>query len=200
MYVLLELSSLKIAKECGVYSTTIIRKLRKFNIRIRTFSEALSGKKNPNFGRIGKKHPMYKENNIRYSAIHNRAHKVDPKPVDGKCAMCHQVADKKDKTKLIHSNKDHSYRLPINPDEWWWIHESCHKEYDLPETKEKMKKAWTPERKKEQSDRIKELNKKNNPMKRPEVIEKAKKTREKNRNNKSEKIKKSKENKYKQGL
>lgn len=34
-------------------------------------------------------------------------------------------------TKLVHSNKDHSYRLPINPDDWQWIHHSCHMKYDM---------------------------------------------------------------------
>ena len=67
---------------------------------------------------------------------------------DGKCAICNQVANKKGITKLVHSNKDHSYRLPINPDEWWWIHQSCHLGYDKETT-------WTPERRKKQSEIMK---------------------------------------------
>ncbi len=195
-YELLEKSTPQIAEECEVGSEAIRRWLIKFNIRIRTLSEAKIGKKNPNYGRTGYKHPNYgktgvnatmygvhrygekapnwKGDDIRYLAIHRRAHKIDPKPKDGKCKICNQVADKEGKTKLVHSNKDHSYRLPINPDEWWWIHYSCHKGYD-----------WTPEKRKEQSERFKKMNKENNPMKRPEVIEKAQKTKAKNRANKS---------------
>ena len=75
--------------------------------------------------------PKSKDAKLCYSSIHNRAHKADPKPKDGICAMCGKVANKKGKTKLVHSNKDHSYRLPINPDEWWWIHQSCHVKYDI---------------------------------------------------------------------
>jgi len=80
--------------------------------------------------------------------MHLRAHDVDPKPIDGKCQICHQIADKKGKTRLVHANKNHIYRLPINPEEWLWIHHSCHRKFDAP-------KLWTPEKRKEHSDKMK---------------------------------------------
>ncbi len=220
-------------------------------------------KRKMSIAQTGKKH------DIGYHTIHKRAHKADPKPIDNKCQLCDKVADKEGKTKLVHSNKDHTYRMPINPDEWWWIHQSCHLRYDwtperrkeqadkirgenslmrkpkikekrwTPERKkeqsemmkknppmknpeivkkwkkswtlekrkeqserakkqwtpekrkeqsEKVKKAWPPERRKKQSERMKKKNKENNPMTRPEVIEKANKTKRKNRANKSRKL------------
>jgi len=83
-------------------------------------SKAMKGNKNSNWDKNG----------LHYDYIHKRAHKVDPKPEDGICELCGKVKDENGKTKLVHSNKDHSYRLPINPDEWWWIHKSCHEKYD----------------------------------------------------------------------
>jgi len=105
-------------------------------------SKAKTGKNNPNYGKRwtklekanekieDKKYPFRKGNDIGISQIHRRAHKVDPKPIDNICQLCGKVADKDGKTKLIHSNKDHSYKLPINPNEWQWIHESCHRKFD----------------------------------------------------------------------
>lgn len=76
---------------------------------------------------------MVKSNNNKlcYASIHIRAHKIDPKPKNGICELCGNIVSKTGKTKLDHSNKDHSYKLPINPDEWWWIHRSCHIIYDI---------------------------------------------------------------------
>ena len=68
---------------------------------------------------------------LSISTIHNRAHKADPKPKNGICEICGKVADKNGIIKLIHSNKDHSYNLPIVPDDWQWIHYSCHKKHDI---------------------------------------------------------------------
>ncbi|KKL46957.1 hypothetical protein LCGC14_2340350 [marine sediment metagenome] len=133
MYELLELSTLKIAKECGVSFTTINSWLKEFNIRM-----------NQCYSKPGENSPSWKGDDIKsYGGIHERAHQIDPKPIDGKCEICDKVADENGKTKLVHSNKDHSYRLPINPEEWWWIHESCHKKYD-------GSKECIPERKKGQ--------------------------------------------------
>lgn len=166
-YGFLDKTSPQIAKECGVVRSTILIWLRKFNIRIKPRSE-----------QIGEKAPMYgvHKKDIGYQAIHDRAYKVHPKPSDGKCQICNQVADEEGKIKLVHSNKNHTYRLPINIDEWQWIHESCHLEKDwTPERRKehsvKMKKQWTPEKKKEYSE--------NNPMKRPEVVKKMLKTKRK---------------------
>ena len=109
-YELLGLSSVQMGKECGVGSNIIRYWLKKFNIRIRF--------------------PNWKENNLTIQTIHRRAYNVQPKPVDGKCCLCNKVKDKYGYIKLVHSNKNHTYRMPINPDEWWWIHKSCHEEYD----------------------------------------------------------------------
>ena len=97
------------------------------------FRKRMSGKNHPMYGRdrSGEKGPAWKYDKVGYLAIHIRAHKIDPKPKDGICAYCHKVSDKKGITKLIHSNKDHSYNLPIVPDEWQWIHHSCHDKYDI---------------------------------------------------------------------
>lgn len=93
-------------------------------------SDKKKGKNHPFYGKFGKEASNYKHNNVKYSQIHGRAYRVDPKPKDGICAYCGKVTDKNSKTKLEHSNKDHSYRLPINPDDWQWVHRSCHKKYD----------------------------------------------------------------------
>ena len=178
-------------------------------------SESKTGKNNPMYGKFGEKHPSYgkhwseeskdkikgknnpkwKGNNVKnisVGQIHRRIEKIKHKPIDKKCKICHEIADKKGITKLILSNiKKHQYTL--NPEEYQYIHESCHKRYDLLETKEKMKKAWTPEKKKEFSELMKQIGNKywtperrkeqadrvrgeNNPMRRPEVVEKWKKT------------------------
>ncbi|KKM88183.1 hypothetical protein LCGC14_1261250 [marine sediment metagenome] len=160
-YELLKLSITIIAKKCDVAKSTIWVWLRKFNIRIRTISEAKKGKNHPNYGKTGEKHPNYGKHwfwseeskdkmrgennptwkgddvkNINKEAIHNRIRKVKPKPKV--CDICHQEADKEGRTKLVLSNiKDHNYTL--NPDDYQWIHQySCHLGYD-----------WTPKRKKE---------------------------------------------------
>ena len=160
---------------------TILKWLRKFNIRIRTKNEIWTGKNHPNYGKTGENTSHWKGDDIGYQQIHERAHKVDPKPKDGICRLCNKVIDKFGKTKLIHSNKDHSYRLPINPEEWWWIHESCHQKYDAP-------KIWTSEKRKEFGEK----------MKRPEVIEKRLKTIGKNKaKKKAKRLRKFKANKNK---
>ena len=129
----------------------------------------------------GKNNPNWKDDvkNLSVCQIHVRIEKVKPKPVDGKCAYCHKVEDKKGIIELELSNiKNHNYTL--NPDDYQWAHHSCQIIYD-----------WTPERRKKQS----EMMKKNNPLKRPEIIEKAKKTRRKNRakSNKNKKPKSKKD-------
>ena len=96
----------------------------------RKIGDGNRGEKNAMFGKFGVNHPSYKYNDIGYAQIHIRAHKADPPPVDGICAYCHKVKDKFRHIKLVHSNKNHSYKLPINPDEWQWIHQSCHMKYD----------------------------------------------------------------------
>ena len=81
----------------------------------------------------GENSNVYKGDNIGVPMIHFRAHIADPKPKDGVCELCGNVTDKFGKNKLFHSNKDHSYNLPIVSDEWWWIHKSCHEKYDKKE-------------------------------------------------------------------
>lgn len=96
----------------------------------RKIGDKNKGEKNAMWGRFGEEHPSWKDNNVGVKGIHLRAHKADPKPEDGKCSYCYKVKDKFENTKLVHSNKDHSYRLPINPDDWWLVHKSCHEKYD----------------------------------------------------------------------
>lgn len=59
MYELLGKSTIQIVKECKVNHVTILNWLGKFNIKRRTRSEALTGEKNPMYGRTGKDHPIY---------------------------------------------------------------------------------------------------------------------------------------------
>ena len=95
------------------------------------YRKSRSGVNHPMYGKFGIDHPKFNGGNSYYYYLHFEAHIVDPKPADGICNICHQKTDKKGITKLEHSNKDHSYRLPINPDEWQWVHRSCHKVYDI---------------------------------------------------------------------
>lgn len=134
--------------------------------------ENISGKNNPNWGKegywsgkqrteetkkkisvsmegkmYGEKSPTWKGDNITVKALHIRIRKIKPKPADGKCEICHKVADKKDITVLELSNiKDHQYTS--NPDDYQYAHHSCHLEYDAP-------KKWTTKKRKEQSERMK---------------------------------------------
>lgn len=97
-------------------------------------SERMSGENNSMYDihRYGEDAPNYKGDNINSMyAIHQRAHQVDLKPLDGICAICGKVKNEYGVTKLVHSNKDHTYKLPINPDEWQWVHQSCHLKYDM---------------------------------------------------------------------
>jgi len=73
---------------------------------------------------------MRDDNNINIGTIHQRAHKIISKPIDGICELCNNIIDRFGKIKLEHSNKDHSYKMPINPDDWQWVHHSCHFKYD----------------------------------------------------------------------
>lgn len=188
MYELLELSIYKIAKECRITGVTIQRWLKKFNIKRRTQNEAIKGKNNPNWKGDDVK-------NLSVRAIHIRIVKVKPKPTDGKCDICHKVKDKYSHTKLQLSNiKNHQYTL--KPDDYQWIHISCHRKYDV-------KGAWSSKRRKEQAKKMREISKRpmtpkrkkeisirmkrDNPMKRPEIVEKRRKTMEKNKANKSKK-------------
>ena len=97
------------------------------NLKISNFTE----KRKFTVGRRKKISERKKDENIRYGMIHDRAHEADPKPENGICEYCHKVRNENGKNKLVHSNKDHSYNLPIVPDEWQWVHRSCHVKYDV---------------------------------------------------------------------
>ncbi len=112
------------------YRENISKKIKEVWNKKRGYMFGRTGDKHPNYGKRGKDNPNWDKNGLHYNYTHLKAHEDDPKPEDGICAYCHNVADKKGITKLVHSNKDHSYRLPINPDEWQWIHHSCHMKYD----------------------------------------------------------------------
>ena len=173
MYRLLNIPVGQIAKENNTGNGTIYNWLIIFDMTKRQLTKEHKRKISKNGKKLkhtkktkerlsGKNSVHWKENNDHYNTIHYKAHKVQPKPTDDKCQLCNQVADEKGITKLVHSNKNHTYNLPINPNEWWWLHRSCHNKYDwTPEKRkeqsEKTKKLWTPERRKKQSERIKEI-------------------------------------------
>ncbi|KKM25453.1 hypothetical protein LCGC14_1594820 [marine sediment metagenome] len=112
--------------------------------------EKISGKNNPNYGRTGEKHPMFGKTgknhpnwkgddvkNLSVNQIHIRVRKVKPKPADGKCKLCHKIADKKGRTKLELYNITKYHHLSLNPDDYQYAHKSCHKGYDNKSRKER---------------------------------------------------------------
>ena len=97
--------------------------------RVKNFS----GKNHPMFGRFGEEHPCYKGNDINIRHMHVRVKKI--KTIPFVCDICHQKTDKRGITKLVLSNiKNHKYT--DNPDDYQYVHESCHKKYDANKRKE----------------------------------------------------------------
>ncbi len=78
--------------------------------------------------RTGENASNWKGDDVKnVTAIHRRILKLKPK--NDRCDICNKVADKKGKTKLELSNiKNHRYTL--NPDDYQWVHISCHRKYD----------------------------------------------------------------------
>lgn len=95
-----------------------------------------SGKNNPMFGRTGEKHPRWKGNDVGRIPLHQWICRHKPKSKDGKCEICHKVADKNKITKLELSNtKNHQYTRKF--DDYQWTHHSCHEKYDAEKRKYK---------------------------------------------------------------
>lgn len=59
------------------------------------------------------------------NAVHWRVEAKYGKP--NYCEICKRT----DKKKYEWSNKDHSYRMPINKDDWQRLCTSCHRKYDI---------------------------------------------------------------------
>lgn len=157
MYELLELSSLKIAKECGVSGATIRNWLREFNIRIRILNhplyrrvgvnapnygkhwfwseeskerskERIRGKNHPNYGKRGAESSGWRGNDVGIGALYYRVRKNKPKPTDSKCEQCNKIVDENGIIKLELLHIK-NYRHTDNPDDYQWVHRSCNRKY-----------------------------------------------------------------------
>ena len=125
-YITLKKSTVQIAKELNVDSTTINNWLKKFSIKIRTSSEARKGKN------IGEKNPKWKgdlaKEKSKCKRIHNRVRRFKPKP------ECCEVCGKKTSRLELSFNLFHKYDNPIyyteNPDDYTYRCNSCHQKYD----------------------------------------------------------------------
>jgi len=72
----------------------------------------------------------FKKRRNKLSNVHYKARTLIPKVKDI-CSICGKMVDEKGITKLELSNKNHSYNIPINPDDWQWVHRRCHFKYDI---------------------------------------------------------------------
>ena len=147
----LKKSSRKIAEICACSKSTILKKLRKFNIKVRTNNEINSGQFKKGYiplngfkkGHIpwhkGKKGVYSKEqlrkmseshkqiarkdwNDLSIDAKHNRISWVKPKPLN--CEKCGKKAKRLDL-----SSRTHEYTQ--DPNEYRWLCVSCHLKYDI---------------------------------------------------------------------
>lgn len=93
------------------------------------------GEKSPFYGKFGKEHPRYKEV-VNVCQLHYRVRRV--KLIPEVCDICHQKVDKYGKTKLVLSNmQNHQYT--DNPDDYQYVHHSCHLKYDIEKRKQNEK-------------------------------------------------------------
>ena len=93
---------------------------------------------NIKYRRTGETNPAWKGNKVGITALHRWIGIHKPKPTDGKCQICHQVADEKGRTKLVLSNiKNHQYTRNI--DDYQYVHSICHERYDAKKRRSKSK-------------------------------------------------------------
>jgi len=98
----------------------------------RKMSEVLSGEKSPMYGRTGANHPNYKGNDVCIQTFHDRVKQI--KLIPEVCDICYQKVDKNGTIKLELSNiKNHQHT--DNPEDYQWVHRSCHKRYDYKKKK-----------------------------------------------------------------
>lgn len=135
-YINLRKSSIQIAKEQNVSSPTILQRLKKFGIKIRTLSEARRGKESWNKGKklseehkrklseakigkyIGEKHPNWKGDNIKYGQLHARIRKSKEKLKH--CEKCGR--EKKLQLSFNHSLGNYTF----NTEDYEWLCSECH--------------------------------------------------------------------------
>jgi len=91
------------------------------------FRERMTGKNCPMYNRYGRDHPTWRGDDVSVSQLHERVKRV--KPIPEVCDICHQKYDKYGSIKLELSNiKNHQYT--DNPDDYQYVHRSCHFKYD----------------------------------------------------------------------
>lgn len=98
------------------------------------YSVDRSGEKNPMFGKHHSEETKkkiseanYKGEDVTINQLHSRAKKI--KLIPEVCDICHRKCDKYGCSKLELSNiKDHKYT--DNPDDYQYVHHSCHSKYD----------------------------------------------------------------------
>ena len=96
--------------------------------------DANRGVNSSNYGKYRELNNNWKGDNVSVGALHTRVKCIKIKPVV--CEICHQKADKKGNIKLILSNtKNHKYT--DNPNDYQYVHRSCHKTYDKEKNKNK---------------------------------------------------------------
>lgn len=146
-YLNLEQSSSQIAKKCNTSKTTILRWLKKFEIKIRNKSEVMKitikqgrgtpFKKGNNYGRIygfkkgnrfgnqfkkGSENAYWKGDKVNYQSLHNYITKYKSKT--NKCEICGEI-------KKLQLSFDHSLgRHTRNIDDYKWLCSKCHFERD----------------------------------------------------------------------
>lgn len=121
-------SSREIAKELSCGQSTILRWLKRFNIKIRNTSESMIGRKlseetkrkMKQSAHRGEKSHMWKGDDVKYAALHDWIRTYKPKSET--CEICGR------KKKLDLSNISGEYKRDIN--DFQWLCRSCHWEKD----------------------------------------------------------------------
>lgn len=151
-YNILELSANQIANIYDCTHSTILYKMKKFNIPRRSKSEVKKGhvlseeikrkisktlkghevsletKKKISEAQMGEKNNLWKGNGAGYDALHQwiRNHKQKP----DLCEICGKEESTTGNKRLVISNKNHKYNRN-NFEDWQWVHDLCHRKYDI---------------------------------------------------------------------
>ena len=117
-------------KERDGYINSPESRRRMSEAQLRRFSEKDENGKSIKatlYGKKGRNHPKWKGENISAYQMHRRVAEAKLKPEV--CDICHQKEDGNGNIKLELSNlKNHEYT--DNPDDYQYVHRSCHKKFD----------------------------------------------------------------------